>query len=112
MAREDAYIVEQFKKITLSHLKDVMLALPAIVPQTNEDKALFKEGLNKIDRLIRNIESCENIRELSRYIDVDRVVRDFDSESIRNLNSKIINSSRNSINELDEMVSKMRGEDD
>ena len=111
MAREDAYVVEQFKNIVVGHLKDVMVALPALVPQSKEDEALFKEGIKKMGDLIYDLEHCENIREMSRYIDVQRVVQDFDSESIKTLNTRINTSARNSINKLNEMLYSIKGDD-
>lgn len=110
MAREDAIVVEQFRNIVVSHLKDVVIAIPAIVPQTKEDKKLFKEGIAKINQLIYDLEHCENAREMSRYLDVQRIVQDFDSESIKNLNNTISAKARASAVKLNEVIADMRGD--
>lgn len=113
MAREDVVVVEKFKDIVVNHLENVLLALPAIVPQSKSDMKLFKDGMTNLSILIRNIKECESIRELSRYIDVQKVVEDFDEESIRNLNYKITQSANASVRKLEEMVETMRcGEED
>lgn len=112
MAKQDAVVVEQFAKVLVSHLKDVLIALPALVPQTKEDEKLFKEGMQEISDLIYHIEHAENVRELSRYIDVQKVATDFDMESIKTLNSRINNGARSSVMKLDEVLEHMRGETD
>ena len=112
MAKQDAIIVEQFAKVVVSHLKDVLIALPALVPQTKEDEKLFKDGMQEISDLVYHIEHSENIRELSRYIDVQKVANDFDMESIKTLSSKINNGARSSVMKLDEILENMRGDTD
>ena len=113
MAKQDAIIIEEFTKIVSSHLKDVLIALPAIIPQNKEDEKLFKDGREAIADLIYHLDHAENIRELSRYIDVQKVASDFDEDSIKLLNSRINNSARSSVMKLDEMLENMReGESD
>lgn len=115
MAREDVDVVEKFKAIVINHLENVLIALPAIVPQSKEDMDLFKRGMNDISTLIHNLKECESIRELSKYIDTQKVVEDFDEESIRNLNYKITQSAKASVRRLEDMIETMRygdGEDD
>lgn len=108
--REDAAVVEKFKEVLVSHLKEVSMALPAIVPQSNEDKQVFKEGLQRMNRLIYDLEHCDNVREISRYLDVQAIVRDFDMESIKTLNTRINTSARSSILKLDEMIESIQGD--
>ena len=107
MAREDAVIVEEFKKVVVNHLKDLIIALPALIPQTKEDEILFREGMKKISQLIYDLEHCDNVREMSRYLDAQRIVEDFDLESIRTLNSRIKSSARSSVETINEMMYNM-----
>lgn len=104
MAKEDAIIIEQFKKVVLQHLEDVAIALPALIPQTKEDEVIFKTGLRAINDIIYNLKQNDSIRELSRYLDVQKILEDFDSESIGNLNAMINNSSRNALMKIEEMI--------
>ena len=69
MAREDAIVINEFKSILIAHMKDVVIALPAIVPQSKEDELLFKRGMEALSNLIYDLEHTESIRELSRYLD-------------------------------------------
>lgn len=107
MAREDAVIVEEFKKVVVAHLKDLVMALPALIPQTKEDEILFREGMKKISQLIYDLEHCDNVREMSKYLDAQRIVEDFDLESIRTLNSRIKSSARSSVDSINEMMYNM-----
>ena len=107
MAREDAIIVEEFKKVIVSHMKDVMIALPAIIPQSKEDEIIFKRGMQAISDVVYDLEHAETIRELSKHLDVQRIVKDFDTDSIRTLNSKINSSARVSIDRLSGLVDSL-----
>lgn len=107
MAREDVVVVEEFKKILVSHLKDVLMAIPTIVPQSAEDKVLFKKGLTEISNLIYNLEHCGSIRELSQYINVQKVAEEFDLESIKTLDRRISETARSNIVKLESMVERM-----
>lgn len=106
MAKEDVMVVDEFKKVILSHLKDVLIAIPAIIPQSDEDTILFRKGMAEINELIYNLEHCSNIRELSRYINVQKVVEDFDMDSIKTLDLRITNTARSSIEKLESMISE------
>ena len=108
--REDALVVEKFKDVLVAHLKEVSMALPAIVPQTNEDKIIFREGLERMNQLIYDLEHCDNIRELSRYLDVGAIARDFDMETVKTLNTRINASARSSILKLDEIIDTIQGD--
>lgn len=108
---EDAKVVEEFKKIMITRLRDVMMALPALVPQSEDDKALFKRSMNALLNMVYNLEHAENVREIGRYIDVQKVLRDFDAESIRTLDSKINSSARASIEKMSDMARMIRGDD-
>ena len=110
MAKEDAVIVQEFTKVVVSHLKDVLIALPALIPQTKEDELLFKEGANKISKIIYELEHAETVREIGKNIDIAKVINDFDMESVKTLNSRINSSAHNSIAKLDEMINNMRGD--
>ena len=109
--REDAYVVQQFAKITIQRLKDVMLALPALVPQSKEDEILFKRGMASLGNVIYDLEHAENAREYGKDIDVRKVLQDFDPESIRTLDSKINQSARASIDQLTNMAGFLQSED-
>ena len=102
--REDAYVVQEFAKIAINRIKDVMLAIPAIVPQSKEDELLFKRGMAAMDNIVYELKHSENVREYGKNIDIQRVIQDFDSESIKTLDSKINQSSRASIEQLTNMV--------
>jgi len=104
---EDAHVVREFAKIVTNRVKDVMLALPAIVPQSKEDEALFKKGMKIMDDIVYELEHAENIREYGRIIDIRRVLQDFDSESIKTLDSKINNSARATIEQLTNMTGSL-----
>lgn len=110
MAREDALVVEEFTKVVVSHLKDVLIALPALVPQTKEDEKLFRDGMRDISNLVYHLEHAENVRELGRYINIQKVASEFDLESIKTLNFRINNTARSSIVKLDEMIEHMKGD--
>ncbi len=105
--REDAQIVSEFAKITANRFKDVMRALPALVPQSEEDKILFKKGLEVMSEIVSDIENASSVREYGKYIDIDKVIRDFDSESIRTLDTKINSSARNVVRTLSDMADEM-----
>lgn len=104
---EDAYVVKEFANIVVSRIKDVMLALPAIVPQSKEDELLFKKGMKAMDDIVYELEHADNIREYGRVIDIRRVLQDFDSDSIKTLDSKINNSARASIEQLTNMTGSL-----
>lgn len=87
--KEDALIVEKFTKFFIECLEDVMTALPAFVPQSEKDKHLFKKGFQAIDNIIYDLRHAESIRDIAQYIDVDKVLRDFDEESISKLPSHL-----------------------
>lgn len=111
MAREDVVVIEDFKKILISHMKDVLMAIPAIIPQSEEDKILFKKGMIELTNLVYNLEHCENIREISRYINVQKVVEDFDTESIKTLDRRISETARNNMAKLESMIERMEEDD-
>lgn len=111
MAREDVEVVNEFKKVTLNHLKDVLMVLPAIVPQSKADEQLFREGIQEISNLVYDIEHAENVRELSRFIDVQKVIDDFDTETIKSLNHTINYNASQSVMRLDTLYSSMCGDE-
>ena len=107
MAKEDAIVVEEFKKVIVSHMKDVLLALPAIIPQSKEDEIIFKRGMQAISEMVYDLEHAESIRELGKHLDVQRIIKDFDIDSVRNLNAKINSSARSSVGKLKDMFDSM-----
>lgn len=109
---EDAQIVKKFRDITVSRFKDLMVALPALVPQSEEDRILFKKGMSAIDDLVYRMEHAESIRELSRDLDVQAILRDFDEDSIRTLDSQITNAARATVEQLSEMSAILMGDED
>ena len=109
---EDARIIEQFKNIVVERLEDVLLALPALIPQTEEDKRLFKRGMTAIENLAYDIKHSNNPREIGRYIDVQKVLQDFNEESIRTLSAKLSSSAKSSIDRLSEIAKTLQGEED
>ena len=111
MAREDAIVVEEFKKVIVTHMKDVLIALPAIIPQTKEDEIIFKRGMKAISDMVYDLEHVDTVREVGKYLDVQKIVKDFDTESVKNLNQKINNSARASIAKLTDMVESINGGD-
>lgn len=108
---EDAQVVKRFRDITVSRFKDIMVALPALVPQSKEDEILFKKGMSAIDDLVYRLEHAESIRELSRDLDVQAILRDFDEDSIRTLDQQIVNSARATVEQLSEMSAILAGDD-
>lgn len=113
MAKQDAIVIEEFAKVVVSHLEAVLLALPALIPQSKEDEKIFREGMKEISDLVYHINHAENIRELSRYIDVQKVASDFDMTSVKLLNSRISNGARASVMKLDQAINDMTmGDDD
>ena len=111
MAREDAIVVEEFKKVIVSHMKDVLIALPAIIPQTKEDEIIFKRGMKAISDMVYDLEHADTVREVGQYLDVQKIVKDFDAESVKNLNQKISSSARASIAKLNDMIDSINGGD-
>lgn len=111
MAKEDAMIVEEFSKIAVSHLKEVIAVLPVLIPQTKEDKALFIKGAEKMSEIVYQLEHAESIRDIGRNIDIQKVVRDFDSESIKTLNARINKSARESVVKLNDLMDNLSQEE-
>lgn len=109
---DDARLVSEFKDIAVGRLEDILLALPVLIPQTEEDKRLFKRGMTAIDNLIQDLRHANTPREISRYIDVHKVLHDFDEESIRTLSTKLGNSAKASVDHLTEIARTLQGEDD
>lgn len=105
MVKEEAVVIREFVKVTVSHLKDLLIALPALVPQTKEDERIFKNGMNEIAQLIYDIEHCESIRELGKYFDLQRIVEDYTLNDVKMLNSQINTAARRSIYRIDEAIS-------
>lgn len=105
MAREDAEVINEFKEISVNYLKDVMMVLPAIIPQTKDDKELFREGLEEMAKLVYDLENAETIRELSRFMDVQKIAEDFDMNTIKQLDQSIRNTARQSVLRLGELYS-------
>jgi hypothetical protein len=106
--RDDAKIIEDFKDITIKRLNDVLVALPALVPQSEEDRILFKKGMTAISNLIYDLKHAETPRAVSEFLDVQKILRDFDSESIRTLDTKINTSARASVEQLSKMADFLR----
>ena len=104
MAKEDAIVVEEFKKIVIANLKDVATALPALVPQSKEDTILFKRGMVAFSNLIYQLEHTETIRDIGRYIDIRSVANDFDIDSIKTLRTQINSNATASVRKLSNMV--------
>ena len=92
-------------------MKDVMIALPAIIPQSKEDEIIFKRGMKAISDMVYDLEHAETVRELGKHLDIQKIVKDFDVESVRNLNYKINNSARASVNKLTDMVESLSEEE-
>lgn len=110
MAKQDAIVIEEFKKVTISHLKEVLMALPALIPQSEEDKYLFKQGSEQIAQMIYDLEHASDIRELGKVLDIQQIANDFDMESIRSLKTHINSSARVTMAKLTEMLDQMKEE--
>lgn len=108
---DDAQVINRFRDIAVARYKDIMVALPALVPQSEKDRILFKKGMSALDELVYNMEHAENIRELSRYLDIQAILRDFDEDSIRTLDQQITNSARATVNQLSEMSAILAGDE-
>lgn len=98
--KDEAKIVEKFRDITVNRLNDVMVALPALVPQSEEDKALFKRGMNALNNLIYDLKHAETTRAIGEFLDIPKILRDFDEDSINTLDSQINSSARASIEQI------------
>ena len=109
--REDAYVVQQFAKITMQRMRDVLTALPALVPQSKEDEILFRKGMTALNDVIYDLEHAESVRDYGKVIDIKKVLKEFDAESIRTLDSKINQSARASIEQLTNMADCLQEED-
>lgn len=107
---DDARIISKFRDIAVARYKDIMVALPALVPQSEEDRVLFRKGMSVIDELVYNLEHTESVRELSRFLDVQAILRDFDEDSIRTLDQQITNSARATVEQLSEMSAILAGD--
>jgi hypothetical protein len=110
--REDAEIIEEFKKILIARLNDVLIALPALVPQSDADRILFKRGMTSINNLIYDLKHAETPRALSQYLDIQKILKDYDKEGIRSLDSRINQSARSSVEQLSKMAESFREEHD
>lgn len=109
---DDARIIEEFKNITVNRLEEVILALPALIPQNEEDKKLFRRGLTALNNLTYDLKHATTPREISRHIDVHKVLRDFDEETIRTFSSKLGNAAKESVNHLSEIARTLQGDDE
>lgn len=104
MLKENAEVIERFKEIVISHLEDLLIALPAVIPQTSEDEVIFRDGIKNISKLVYDLKHCESIRELGKYFDIERILEDYDIESIKHLESNISSRATTMLNYIDSMV--------
>lgn len=109
---EQANVINQFKRIMIRKLDDVKMALPALVPQTKEDEILFKRGMKALSELTYDLEHADSIREVAQFLDVRKIVEDFDEESIKNLEAKINASAKASIDQMNEMMDMLGGDEE
>lgn len=101
---DDARLIDEFKKIMIGRLEEIALALPTLIPQTEEDRRLFRRGMTALNNLIQELRHANTPREISQHIDIQKVLHDFDEESIRTLSTKLSNSARASVDHLSEIA--------
>jgi len=103
--REEYEIISKFKVFFIERLKGVRDSIPAFIPQTEEDKRLFRKGLQVLDDMIYDLENATNVRDIAQYIDVEKVVDCFEEEgSLDKLQLDIANSTYSSIDGLGRSV--------
>ena len=110
--RTDADKVLLFRDVMVNSLEDVESTLPAIIPQSESDEKVFKEGIYAIRKLIYHLRNADNVRELSRYLDVERIDKDFTESDIREMSGAIMRQSRKTVNDLVNSIRYSVGEDD
>lgn len=106
--KDEAKVVEKFRDVTVDRLNDVMVALPALVPQSEEDKILFKRGMNALNNLIYDLKHAETTRAIGEFLDIPKILRDFDEDSIKTLDNKISVSARASIEQISSIADTLQ----
>lgn len=104
MLKENAEVIDSFKKTVISHLEDLLITLPAVIPQTPEDEVIFRDGIRNISKLVYDLKHCESIRELGKYFDIDKILEDYDIESIKHLESNISSRANIMLNRIEAMI--------
>ena len=112
--REEYEIISKFKNFLIERLKGVRDSIPAFIPQTEEDRKLFKKGIQVLDDMIYDLENATNVRDIAQYIDVEKVVDCFEEEgSLEKLQADIAGSTYSTIDGLGRSVqSEWWDEDD
>lgn len=80
MARgqESARVVEEFLKETTSAIDYLKAIIPCVIPQSEEDAKILKDGFNAITYIDRAIKDCNSdIGDLDEVLSVDKIVSEY-----------------------------------
>lgn len=67
-----------FKTDVLSNLKEIKNMVQCIIPVDAKDKKILRDGLTKIESFRKQLEEADTLLELSKLIDVDKIVSEYD----------------------------------
>lgn len=67
-----------FKDRTISTLQDIVNMVQCIVPIDSKDKNILIEGIDKLEEFKNNLEKAESLREMSEFIDIDKLMVEYD----------------------------------
>lgn len=105
--QEDAKVVWRFRDILTSILREMLLAYPAIIPQSEEDKQIFKIGMERTQQFLYELEHAETVRDIGRLVDIQALLNDFDIDSIEDFQKNLLQMARTSMTKLTETLESM-----
>lgn len=71
--------VLEFKSKTISTLSDIINMVQCIIPIDSRDKKILENGVDKLQEFKNRLERAESLRELSEFIDINKLVSEYDS---------------------------------
>lgn len=72
-------IAFSFKNRTIDTINDVINMVQCIIPIDSKDKKILTEGIDKLEEFKNKLEKAENLRELSEFIDINKLMSEHDS---------------------------------
>lgn len=76
--RQEA-LMEDFKKEFHKRAMFLKQALSIIIPLSEEDKAVFENGMETLMDLDDELQNAETVREISKYVDLDEVEKSWET---------------------------------
>jgi hypothetical protein len=75
--RQEA-LMEDFKKEFHKRVMFLKQALSIIIPLSEEDKAIFENGMATLIDLDEELQNAETVREISKYVDLDEAEKSWE----------------------------------